>query len=337
MRSRLTVPFVAAGMIAVTAAIAVADESLNPRDIIYGVVPKDAIPALVTPGFVPVADAGFMQPDDRVIVIEVNGVERAYPTRILDHHEIVDDVVGGRPIVVTYCPLCGSAVAFSQPVNGRILTFGVSGDLYDSNLLMYDHETNSLWLQVSGEAVEGKLKGTKLAMYPVAYDTWAHWKDHHPAGEVLSIHTGYEERFGNYERSPYQGYASTPDLWFYVNRDDKRLPRKARVIGIEARGGFKAYPEEIVWQRGVIEDDIGATHVVILADRDSSRIGAFERGKLHLTLKKGVVTDQRGRRWTWAGNSLSLDRQGPLSFEIVPTFWFAWSAIHPDSALYEQR
>ena len=332
MPLRPSIALVALAMYAV-AALAAAADSVNPRDIIYGVVPKDAIPALVLPSFVPAADAGFMRPNDRVIAIEANGVERAYPTRILDHHEIVDDVIGDKPVVVTYCPLCGSAVAFSPLVNGRVLTFGVSGDLYDSNLLMYDRQTNSLWLQVSGEAVQGKLQGAKLAMYPVAYDTWAHWKDHHPAGAVLSIHTGYEERFGNYEKSPYQGYASTPDLWFYVNRDDKRLPRKTRVIGVEAHGAYKAYPEDIVWQRSVIEDDIGATGVVILADRGSSRVGAFERGDLHLTLNNGTVSDQRGRRWTWAGNSLSLAGQRLLSFEIVPTFWFAWSAIHPDTAL----
>ena len=333
----MRLPLVALTLVGIVMAPLGVRSDVNTRDIIRNVVPRDAIPALIVPKFEPAAAAGFMRPRDRVIVIEVGSEQRAYPTRILDHHEIIDDVIDGRPIVVTYCPLCGSAVAFDATTDGRVLTFGVSGSLYDSNLLMYDRQTDSLWLQVSGECVEGKLKGKRLSMYPVAYDTWDHWKAHHPNGSVLSIHTGFERRFGDYDVSPYQGYDSTPDLWFYVQRDDRRLARKTRVIGIEAGGAFKAYVEQDLWNRGVLEDRIGKTDVVVLADREEARVGVFARGSLHLTLKNSRVSDQTGRDWAWSGNRLSRGDQTLTSFAIVPTFWFAWAAIHPDTDLYSSR
>lgn len=311
------------------------DSPIDRRQIIRQVVPKDAIPALVLPKYVAIKDADFMRPDDKIIAMSVNGEDRAYPTRILDHHEIVNDLVAGQPVVITYCPLCGSATGFVPIVNGKLLVFGVSGNLYNSNLLMYDRQTNTLWLQESGQAVEGDLTGAKLTFYPVSYDDWAHWKAQHPDGQVLSIHNGFERRFGNYEISPYKGYESTGDLWFPVNHDDKRLPRKARVIGVEVRGGFKAYPEDVVWKRGAIEDRIGGLDVVLLADRESRSVGIFARGDHQFTLADGKVKDEHGAAWRWPGDRLLKGGDALNTFAIVPTFWFAWAAMHPNTDLYK--
>lgn len=309
-------------------------EQIDTRQIVRNVVPRDAIPALFRPAYASVAQARFMRADDRVIVVDYAGEQLAYPTRILDHHEIVNDVVNGHPLAVTYCPLCGSAVAFFPVVSGRLLTFGVSGDLYNSNLLMYDRQTNSLWLQETGTAVEGPMKGSTLTMYPVAYDTWSNWSAHHPKGKVLSIHTPYEQRFSSYVESPYAGYESTPQLWFYVNHDDKRLPRKARVIGVGVGGAYKAYPEEALWKRGVLDDRIGGIDVVILADRATSRVGVFPRNGHEFSLQDGAVVDESGQRWSWTGGDLSDGVHDWQSYEVVPTFWFAWSAMHPITDLY---
>ncbi|MDE2572027.1 MAG: DUF3179 domain-containing protein [bacterium] len=307
---------------------------IDTRQIVRNVVPRDAIPALFRPKYMNVTEARFMRADDRLIAVDYGGEQLAYPTRILDHHEIVNDVASGRPLAITYCPLCGSAVAFFPVVGGRVFTFGVSGDLYNSNLLMYDRQTNSLWLQETGTAVEGPLMGSTLPVYPVAYDTWGNWSAHHPKGRVLSIHTPYEQRFSGYGQSPYAGYASTPELWFYVNRDDKRLPRKARVIGVGAGGAYKAYPEETVWNDGVLDDRIGGIDVVILADRATSRVGAFPRNGHEFSLRGGKVTDERGHRWSWAGDDLSDGAHGWQSYEVIPTFWFAWAAMHPNTGAY---
>jgi len=215
----------------------------------------------------------------------------------------------------------------------KIYTFGVSGDLYDSNLLMYDRDTNSEWLQITGQAVEGPLRGTKLHSYPVAYDTWDHWRAHHPDGNVLSIHNGYEGRFGSYDVSPYAGYDYVPDLFFMVNHDNKLLPRKTRVIGIEIRGFDKAYVEDALWKKGVVLDQVGGERIVIIADRDTSRIGAFASPGHAFSLKEGHVFDESGRQWAWTGFELSLGQERLRSLDVISTYWFAWAAIHPRTEL----
>jgi hypothetical protein len=216
----------------------------------------------------------------------------------------------------------------------KTYTFGVSGDLYDSNLLMYDRNSGSEWLQITGQAVDGSLRGATLNSYPVAYDRWDHWKAHHADGKVLSIRNGYERRFGDYERSPYAGYDSTPELFFYVNRDNKLLPRKTRVVGVEIRGADKAYAEDLLWKRGVVADRVGDENIIIIADRDSSRLGVFPSKSHTFSMVEGEVRDEQSRRWSWMGNELSFGDEHLQSFEVVQTFWFAWAAIHPRTGLF---
>lgn len=210
----------------------------------------------------------------------------------------------------------------------------MSGDLYDSNLLMYDRNTGSEWLQVIGTAVEGPLAGKRLRFYPVAYDRWDHWEATHPLGRVLSVHTKYQQRFGSYDVSPYAGYYSSRDLWYFVGRNDRRLDRKARVIGVDVRGDYKAYREEDVWRLGIIEDRIGDEDVAVIADRASSRIGVFARGDRHFSLKSCDVIDQDGATWYWFGDTLIRNKDKRQSYAEIATFWFAWAAIHPRTELY---
>ncbi len=221
-------------------------------------------------------------------------------------------------------------------MEGTTYTFGVSGDLYNSNLLLYDKQTDSRWLQLTGVAVEGPLTGKHLKMYPVAYDRWDSWKEHHPNGKVLGIPAMYARRFGTYDDAPYAGYELAPGVWFHINHLDERLPRKARVFGIEARGAYKAYPESVVWGKAVLEDRLKDVEVVILADRPSSRIGAFLRGRHTFRLSDGDVRDEAGRIWTWDGNELSLGSERIESFPVIATFWFAWAAMHLDTSVYKE-
>jgi hypothetical protein len=147
---------------------------------------KDGIPALLSPRFVRVLDATFLTDSDRVLGLDLAGDAKAYPVKILNWHEIVNDAVGGKQVVITYCPLCGSGIAFDATVQGKLHTFGVSGLLYQSDLLMYDHQSESLWSQIAMEAVAGPLTGTRLVPLFLEHTSWADWKAKHPTTVVLS-------------------------------------------------------------------------------------------------------------------------------------------------------
>ncbi|MDA1190441.1 MAG: DUF3179 domain-containing protein, partial [Candidatus Poribacteria bacterium] len=199
-------------------------------DIAHGGPPKDGIPALTDPKVIPLAAADYLDDDDVVLGVSLNGETRAYPLKILNWHEIVNDELGGKRIAVTYCPLCGTGIVLDANVQGRSLEFGVSGLLHNSDLLMYDRdtETPSLWQQALGRAVVGPRTGVRLDILPVAHTRWDKWKSAHPDSTVLSANTGYGR---NYARDPYDGYADDDRLFFGVIGERRDLPRKTWVYG----------------------------------------------------------------------------------------------------------
>ena len=162
--------------------------------------PRDGIPSIDSPQFVAVDKAGFLDPDDRVLGITHGGRSKAYPVKILNRHEIVNDWLDHQPVVVTFCPLCGSGVAFSAGVDGKELTFGVSGLLYNSDVLLYDRETGSLWSQLAAKSVNGPLKGRELTQWPLQHTTWEDWRARYPGTRVLSTNTGFGHMY--YDRVP---------------------------------------------------------------------------------------------------------------------------------------
>lgn len=262
--------------------------------------PRDGIPALDAPRFTAVAQTHWLKPQDRVLGIHHNGVARAYPVAILNWHEIVNDRIGGKPVAVTYCPLCGSGVAFSAHLEERDLHFGVSGLLYNSDVLLYDRETESLWSQILGKAISGKLAGAALERIPLLHTTWQDWRDRFPQGEVLSTETGFRR---DYSRNPYQGYEGSRRIWFSVSGQDERLHPKAWVIGVEIEGAFKAYPfDELALTNGEVSDTLGGEAITL--HYDSAHRSAW-------------VTDAQGK-----------------TIAAVTAYWFAWQAFHPDTALF---
>lgn len=309
------------------------DDLFDRRGVTYNVVPRDAIPALTLPEYVATPQATYLHNDDRLIIVHYAGTDTAYPTRVLDHHEIVNDLVNGQPLLVTYCPLCGSAAAFIPYVDGTLYVFGVSGSLYQSDLLMYDRQTDSLWDQITGTAVTGRAAGTRLKPYPVAYDSWKHWRTAYPDGRVLALPNRWRQRFGDYATSPYLGYDSFQELWFYVSRLDKRLPNKTRILGVEVLGAFKAYPEDRLSSSQVLHDHVGATPIAFIVDREHSRVGAFDETRHHFELKNGTIVAD-GIAWTWDGDTLTHRTDREESYSVVPTYWFAWGAIHPKTDIY---
>ena len=274
-----------------------------PLDEIFSGGPeKDGIPAIDRPRFVAAerADKKFMKASDRVLGLVLNGKKKAYPIKILNWHEIVNDHIGGQPVVVTFCPLCGTGMVFDARIPGRELNFGVSGLLYQSDMLLYDRATESLWSQIKKEAVAGPLTGIHLRLIPSTHTTWSAWQKKHPDTIVLSNKTGY---LRNYDRDPYAGYEQTASLMFGVSARNKAYHSKERVIGVEIAGSVKVYPfSELTRAKLPVEDVVGKKNIRIFFDRKT---------------KTAVIQDENGKE-----------------LPSVVGFWFAWFAFHPKGEVF---
>jgi hypothetical protein len=270
------------------------------EQIHHGGPQRDGIPALTAPRFIPSAEAEYLRPDDRILGIERHGERRTYPIRILNYHEIVNDRIGDESIVITYCPLCGTGMAFSATVAGEVRRFGVSGLLYNSDVLLYDRQSESLWSQIMGEAISGPLRGTKLHAIPVTHTTWEAWRKE-GASRVLSLDTGYRR---DYSRSPYGNYDNNEAIFFPISARSRQYHPKERVLGIELEGRAKAYPfAELAQTQSPVHDTINGKKVVIEFDAAT---------------RSGRIFDAEGKEL--AG---------------INSFWFAWFTFHPDTLIYK--
>lgn len=277
--------------------------SIPISEILSGGPPKDGIPAILEPRFIPLKKADFLKNDDRVLGLVINGESKAYPVKILNWHEIVNDVVGGMKVIVSYCPLCGTGMAFDSTIKGKHYTFGVSGLLYKSDVLMYDHQTESLWSQISRKAVTGPQTGTTLKLLPLLHTSFGAWKQEHPNSVVLSDDTGYRR---DYDRDPYVSYSKNDRLLFPVGKIDKRYPTKTWVIGIEYLGVTKAYPFPLLSSGPhVFNDRIGSEIVQITYDPSS--------------------------------RSARIRNQAGEDLPSVMAYWFAWTAFHPETEVYQRE
>ncbi len=271
--------------------------------ILSGGPPKDGIPAIFKPRLIAAVSASYLKPDDRVIGVELDGISRAYPISILNWHEIVNDKIKQHSFAVTYCPLCGTDVAFYSKLRGKDAEFSVSGLLYNSDVLLYDRETESLWSQILGEAISGELVGEKLKAIPISHTTWRDWLKQYPDTTVLSDNTGFSR---DYSRNPYQAYEKTRSLYFQVNnKAPATYHLKEQVIGVEFDGVFKAYPFAELDKQGLstFEDTVKGTGITIVWDSFNRSVKLF---------------DKNGDRM--AG---------------VQGFWFAWFAFHPDTLVFK--
>ena len=211
---------------------------VDPNEIQGGGPPKDGIPSIDNPKYVTVAEADeWIQDNELVLALEYNGVKRVYPLQILVWHEIVNDEIGGDSVLITYCPLCGSGIAYKPVIEGESVEFGTSGKLWNSNLVMYDRKTDTYWSQIDGVAILGPLTGIQLE--PVSIDTvaWRDWKAVHPDSEVLSQDTGY---FRSYGTDPYGNYYENSNVFFPVSNQDNSVHPKTVVFGVEIDGNVLA-------------------------------------------------------------------------------------------------
>lgn len=279
--------------------------SVSLNEILSGGPSKDGIPSIDQPKFISISEAGkFLKDADQGIALSIDGASRFYPFQILVWHEIVNDIINGKKVLVTYCPLCLSGIVFDPVVNGERVEFGTSGKLWNSNLVMYDRKTESLWSQILGEAIVGEMTGTQLKVLSSDMARFGEFKKLHPEGAVLSRDTGAIRFYG---QDPYGDYYTTPGTYFPVGKKDDRLSDKDFVLGIVINGKAKAYLPEAVKKAGEITDEFAGKTIVARYEKNIDAVRLFE--------KKADGT---------------VERVNPFG-----AFWFSWAAAHPNTEVYK--
>lgn len=271
--------------------------------ILHGGPPRDGIPALSNPKMIRAGEASYLSAQDRIVGINLGGQSRAYPISILNWHEIVNDAINGRRFAITYCPLCGTAVAFDARIDGRDTDFGVSGLLYNSDVLLYDRDSESLWSQIMKQSISGPRVGSRLTALPISHTSWSDWLHKHPDSLVMSDDTGYAR---DYSRDPYDGYETSRHTYFSVNNEapDNYHPKEV-VLGLAVDGVYKAYP------------------FIELNRQGKSRFSDSVNGK------------QFHFDWDSANRSIEVSDAAGNKVAAIQGFWFAWFAFHPDTELFK--
>lgn len=277
-------------------------KSLVPKEeILSGGPPRDGIPAILKPKFENAGDVNWLSDDDLVAGIDYNGIQKAYPLKILVWHEAVNDEVNGVPILVSYCPLCGSTLVFKRDFGDKTLTFGISGLLYQSDVLFYDHQTESLWSQLEMKAISDEMIGTEFEIFPSTLGTWKEWKKKYPDTLVLSRRTGFSRDYG---RDPYTGYEGSSSIMFPVKHRSDKFHPKEKVLVVVSGDVAKAYPfSELKKTQTPLEDRVG-DKAIIISFKDGNFVEA---------------TDRSGNR-----------------IESFVSYWFAWYTFKPDTLVYKK-
>lgn len=322
-------------------------------EILSGGPPKDGIPAIDSPTFEPAQDARErIAEQEPVIVLEHNGEVKAYPLSILIWHEIVNDTVGGKPVAVTFCPLCNASIVFDSTFDGQVLDFGTTGRLRNSDLIMYDRQTETWWQQFTGEGIVGQYAGHQLQFLPSQVLSYGDFVENYEGGLILQ-NPPFQRQYGV---NPYGGY-DTSSPFLYRGEIDSRLSALERVVGVDIDGATMAYSFEDAATAGAINDEVANVPLVIfhkdgtasaldsslIADgRDIGSVGVFSRqvGDRVLTFDDngdGTFSDQEtGSTWLINGRAVEGELAGTELESIISFdhFWFAWSAFFPETGLH---
>jgi hypothetical protein len=269
-----------------------------PRErVVAGGPGRDGIVSVDAPEFSHIGEATWIGRDTEVIGVELPGESRAYPVRMLEYHQIVNDVVGGEPIAVTYDPLAGTPIAYRRQVGARTLTFGVSGLLYNHNFLLYDRETESLWSQFLGQAIAGELSGQRLERVPVRQETAVVWVANHV--DSLFLRPPFPEKVF-YQMSPYASYWVQDKTIFPVAASDPTWHAKELVLGVVVGDRARAYLGSILTRDGAVEEEIAGRKIKVAY--------ATETGTFRWEVDEGV--------------------------QVTEAYWLAWKAFHPDTEVW---
>ena len=329
-------------------------------EITSGGVGRDGIPPLDDPRFVAADQADeWLSPLEPVIALEVDGVAKAYPLQILTRHEIANDEIAGVPVAVTFCPLCNSAVVFDRRFDGQVLDFGVSGNLRNSDLVMWDRQTQSWWQQLTGEGIVGRYAGAQLDFIPAQLLSWETFRDNYPGSNVLSQDTGFRRQYGS---NPYVGYDRLDQRPFLFSGPlDDRLPPMERVAAVNLDGASAAFPFSRLEEERVVNYVLGGRDIVVFfkpgttsaldqrSIADSADVGStglfdarIDGRRLMFApsepARDGVFRDdETGSTWNILGVATAGPLEGAQLERIVHQdhFWFAWAAFEPGTLLYQ--
>jgi hypothetical protein len=313
------------------------DSRIRLDEVRWGGVKQDGIPPLRQPNMITAAAADYLEDDNVIFGIKINGDARAYPKRILAWHEMFIDEIGGTEFAGVYCTLCGAVILYKTEYEGVRHRLGTSGFLYRSNKLMYDRDTQSLWNTTWGEPVIGPLtaNGIQLERSYLVTTTWGEWKRRHPDTTVLSLETGYRRDYG--EGVAYHSYFSTDELMFAISTRDNRLKNKDEVLAL-------VFPKHSSKSMAISADYLGKTPIysnrmdklafVVLTDRSGAN-RVYESGGVSFVDydRESAVTDNDGRVWNLSEDKLSLDGAELARLPAHRAFWFGWHAAYPDTVL----
>jgi hypothetical protein len=327
-------------------------------EIISGGPPRDGIPSIDAPKFISQGEAQkWLKESEPVIALEMNRNARAYPLQILMWHEIVNDKFGDIPVLITFCPLCNSAITFERTIDEHVYEFGTSGLLRHSDLIMYDRSTESLWQQFTGEAIVGDLVGKKLKLLPSSIVSFGEFQKAYPKGQVMSRNTGFTR---NYGQNPYVGYDSVDSSPFlYSGETDSRLLPMERVVTVSLAKVDVAYPVKVLRRLGVIHDQTEDQELVVFYQpgansaldsstisegRDVGSTGVFSPvldGENFSFRRDGETIKDLQTESTWNVFGQAID--GPMTGKrLAPIvhgdhFWFAWAAFKPDTIVFREK
>ena len=319
------------------------ENNIVPLDqIVSGGPPPDGIPSIDKPKFISIQDANkYLEDSDLVLGLSINGDVRAYPLQILVWHEIVNDKVGDVPVAITYCPLCFTNQVFNRTLDtGQILEFGTSGKLYNSNLVMYDRTTKSLWSQAMAQGIVGKLAGVKLDRIPFDIAYWKEWKQLYPDSKVLSRDTGSTRPYG---ADPYGDYYANGDVLFPVSNRDDRLGLKEIVIGFENNGQYKAFKLQEIENKKAKNDQVNGKPIALFS-LHPFMVRAYHpvvNGKVlefsYNAKDQNFIDKQTNSLWNFEGKAISGQMKGKQLIRLPydEGFWFEWVAFHPKTELYK--
>lgn len=319
---------------------------LIPKLEIYTGSDKDGIAAIDHPQFVAIEKNSFLKDEDLVSVLQRGDEIKAYPHDILDFHEIVNDEIGGLPIAINYCPFTGTGMAWERTIDGVTTTFGVSGLLYNSNLMPFDRNTETIWSQLALKGVNGTLLGKSARVHSMVEMTWETYKRLFPKGKVLSKNTGFDLVYGDY---PYLDFRTNNDFFIFpVTVTDTRLPNKERVLGVIGANETKVYQFSSFAEKAeiqVIYDYFSGKRLAIFGSAEQGVMSvvyaSLKDGTpvefLPTIQENGLLKDANGNEWTLLGKAVSGDLVG-MQLEVPKSFmgyWFAFGIFYPNLAIYE--
>jgi hypothetical protein len=326
-------------------------------EIRSGGPPPDGIPPIDDPKYLAIDDVDFLSDNEPVLAFELNGEARAYPVQIMTWHEIVNDTIGGVPVTISYCPLCNSAIAYDRRLDDLVVDFGTSGLLWNSALVMYDRQTETLWSHFTGEGIVGELTGVELTSFPLATVAWSTWRDANPDGRVLSRDTGSRRDYG---RNPYPGYDNVDAVPFLFQGEvDGRYTAMTRFVGVEHNDEAVGVPLIGLQETRIVEGTVGGDDIVVwwtpgtasaldapnLANgRDVGATGVFVpvidgRALTFRPLDSSTFIDgETGSTWNVLGAAIDGELAGSqlTALPHVDTFWFAWSTFRSDTTVLSQ-